>query len=1267
MPRVFLKMIFVVLVMGCFVLAGCPSETSPNPVPNFAASALNGTVPFPVQFTDTSQQGTTPIKAWAWEFGDGTRSTERNPSKTYSFAGSFTVSLTITSSQGNFTRTAEKLIQVKDPTTFGSLDTAGGSVTADGVTITVPAGVLKSETVFGVNDNTTDVALPATENTVRIARTYSISHNNSTTDLYIAGADGKVSPTTVRVPLLTGGFAPSGSQAGQIFLLAQFDNGRTLPIPATIDSDAAVAKVMRLPGHGSYTVIYRPESSTFRASDYAKDLKDTPDALHTWPATWKMSASVELVRQLTALRLGDINNEFSFGHRNFTDQQLSETGVGLLIGIQAFHDGLAVGDLRHPALIEDDGAYSLIIHNMQAAYPSDYSRFSALEYSDDFFGQIVVDPGQLLAISSHNAAEYAAGGKADKDIAQVFSVKTAFVEALYSSVSRAYNFPNITTVGDATMYLPVPADRDDKGNVLPVSFLVGVAKGGPTYLGQAADDRRARSLEAAEFADLSLPLLFPYSSNLPAYAASGQEFYFYLGNDTAHYIDPVVLIGKSLEGMRIALDDQSNNGADLSFPEAFATIYQVMNDPQVLDKKLSADYWDFARDRAYENSHVAAIRNADKTLKPYTFNADRFSANAVIQASLDSPSSAVTVNGESNASLSNVLPLSSRAVLLQTSAMSTGVELTFNAADWKSDDDGNSVAVKVYRAGEDGVELSSPAGVYGDYETKDADGDGVNDTIVVHNLRSDAEEDCGGQIVVIAANLNLTELNTLSVTAQSQSLLDVAENKVLAEYVSACDPNFSYQVRNTLRDSSKGITAYVIEMTSGVWRGAQEVNQPTWRHFLTVIEPDNTSSTTAMLMISGGSTGVEPTQTEAALLIPFAVDSGSIVALMQAVPNEPLVFSDEGTSRTEDEIIAYSYSKYMDSFEKGLTDMTWPLLLPMTRSAVRAMDTLQGYMSVKPSGARVIDHFVVSGASKRGWTTWLTAAADKRVSAIMPIVIDVLSMEKQITHQKNSYSSYAFDDTANKIYHGYSSAVQAYVKMNVFQRFGTAESRSLLSIVDPLTYRSILTMPKLISNSTGDQFFLPDSSRFYLDQMLGHNYLHYAPNTDHSLITGLGFERGTLSTIEAFYLAQIRNSNRFSTDDVTIPQYSWRYEDDAAHGKARIIVTTVQVPTTVKLWTAANASHRDFRLETLGAAWTSTLLKSQCEVECALPTAPANCSCDPEAKNQVFVGEVDVPATDAGWRGFFVELTYPGPDPNLSDVNFTFTSPVRVVPDVYPN
>ncbi|MEI2782781.1 MAG: PKD domain-containing protein [Candidatus Competibacter sp.] len=53
------------------------------PAANFSASPVSGTAPLAVAFTDSSTNAT----AWSWNFGDGTTSTTRNPSKTYSSVG----------------------------------------------------------------------------------------------------------------------------------------------------------------------------------------------------------------------------------------------------------------------------------------------------------------------------------------------------------------------------------------------------------------------------------------------------------------------------------------------------------------------------------------------------------------------------------------------------------------------------------------------------------------------------------------------------------------------------------------------------------------------------------------------------------------------------------------------------------------------------------------------------------------------------------------------------------------------------------------------------------------------------------------------------------------------------------------------------------------------------------------------------------------------------------------------------------------------------
>jgi PhoPQ-activated pathogenicity-related protein len=68
-----------------------------------------------------------------------------------------------------------------------------------------------------------------------------------------------------------------------------------------------------------------------------------------------------------------------------------------------------------------------------------------------------------------------------------------------------------------------------------------------------------------------------------------------------------------------------------------------------------------------------------------------------------------------------------------------------------------------------------------------------------------------------------------------------------------------------------------------------------------------------------------------------------------------------------------------------------------------------------------IERFVVSGASKRGWTTWLSAAVDPRVRAIAPRVIDMLNMKAQT-------------QWAQKVYGGQSERIRAYTELHLVER-----------------------------------------------------------------------------------------------------------------------------------------------------------------------------------------------------------------------------------------
>jgi PhoPQ-activated pathogenicity-related protein len=257
-----------------------------------------------------------------------------------------------------------------------------------------------------------------------------------------------------------------------------------------------------------------------------------------------------------------------------------------------------------------------------------------------------------------------------------------------------------------------------------------------------------------------------------------------------------------------------------------------------------------------------------------------------------------------------------------------------------------------------------------------------------------------------------------------------------------------------------------------------------------------------------------------------------------------------------------------------------------------------------------IDEFVVAGGSKRGWTTWMTAAVDHRVAAIVPIVIDVLNVDVSMRHH---YAAYGF----------WAPAIGDYVNHEIMQRRNVPRYAELIQLVDPFAYRNRFTMPKCLINATGDQFFCPDSSQFYFGQLPGEKHLCYVPNGEHSL-------DGTnaLDTLIAFDYAIVH--------DIERPTCTWERSHDNV-----LSVHCSQRPTRVTLWQAANEQARDFRVETIGRSYHGKVVATNDDGDCQV--------------------RLEKPA--AGWMASFVQCEFDIGAP----VPLRLTTDVTILPDELPH
>jgi len=438
------------------------------------------------------------------------------------------------------------------------------------------------------------------------------------------------------------------------------------------------------------------------------------------------------------------------------------------------------------------------------------------------------------------------------------------------------------------------------------------------------------------------------------------------------------------------------------------------------------------------------------------------------------------------------------------------------------------------------------------------------------------------------------------VIAESPAPKATAET-ALDRYVHAPDPSFSWKVEGSL--SKDGVTQYVLNMVSQNWRTPEEVDRTEWRHWVTVTVPEEVKYDTALLFIGGGNNGNEAPGEINKEFAGMAKLTNSVVVELSMVPNQPLEFAKDGKKRTEDDLIAYTWDKFLRT-----GDEFWPARLPMTKSAVRAMDAVQAFAATDEAGKHTINSFVVAGGSKRGWTTWTTAAVDKRVVAIVPFVIDLLNIKESFKHHWEAYGFWA-------------PAVGDYQNAGLMDWMGTPEYDALLQLVEPYSYIDRYTMPKFIVNACGDQFFLPDSSQFYWDDLKGEKYLRYVPNAGHGLDGS-----DALYSLVSFYHCIISKT--------PLPQYSWAFEGDS------LVVKSATKPKSVRYWSATNSETRDFRVDVVGKIWKDKKVKAEADG----------------------AYRVKLQTPEKGWTAQMVELTFEGP----GGTALKYTTPVKVLPETMP-
>jgi len=402
--------------------------------------------------------------------------------------------------------------------------------------------------------------------------------------------------------------------------------------------------------------------------------------------------------------------------------------------------------------------------------------------------------------------------------------------------------------------------------------------------------------------------------------------------------------------------------------------------------------------------------------------------------------------------------------------------------------------------------------------------------------------------------------------------LTTPENALL-HYLNNGDNSYHWELQDSY--DILDVKAYDLLLTSQQWR------EYSWKHQLTICVPSDIQYEGALLWITGGRLQdglpkwTSRTDEEIWALGIAAKMNRAIVAVLKQTPNQPLY-----DNLYEDALISYTLHNFQSD-----GDYSWPLLFPMVKSAVRAMDAVQEFS--RETANHEIRGFLVSGASKRGWTTWLSAASDSRVKAIAPAVIDVLNMPKNLDYQL-------------EVWGAYSPEIENYVELGIPQAINTEQGAAIATMIDPYSYRDQLTMPKLILLGTNDPYWPVDAIKHYFNDLKGENFINYTANAGHDLNGGLG----ALQSINAFFC------NTFAP--LPYAKCSWQISESGTGVTLQVEGSANEIQA-ARLW-SADSQDRDFRDE----QWSS--------YELDVPD------------HSTLSAIMSYPET--GYRAFYVDLTY---------------------------
>ncbi len=450
----------------------------------------------------------------------------------------------------------------------------------------------------------------------------------------------------------------------------------------------------------------------------------------------------------------------------------------------------------------------------------------------------------------------------------------------------------------------------------------------------------------------------------------------------------------------------------------------------------------------------------------------------------------------------------------------------------------------------------------------------------------------------------ISQDNQQYIQCRNQNISDLSH--VIPCYTQALAKQpLSYTLKET-QLLSNDITLKKYELNSQNWSPNELVNPKKWKHQVEVYIPQNPKNSYALVVINNGTNQDSDQNNKPAddydlsTLQTIATQTDSIVISISDIPNQPLVYENDAQPLRED----YSVARSWDIFMKNPAQYELlPVHIPMAASVSQAIRLAK--QELKSFG---IKKFVVTGASKRGWTAWLTAMSNPDVEAVVPFVFNLLNTQKGLEHIYLSYGK------------NWPIAFYPYYQSRVDQQIQSPEFSKLMKIEDPFQYlaspyQTRLNITQYIINASGDDFYVPDNTRFYFNDLPAKKSLRVAPNSDHHGILNIAGQ------------SLVTFMRRFQNHE-NLPALNEQYFSRS------LSIAFSERPVKLIQWTAINPDDRDFRYA-CGIRYTPTTLQ---------PTNNLNVSLVPPPQ---------------GWSANYIEATFQD--------GYVATSQVYISPDnIYP-